>query len=204
MRPVRRLFVSIGAPLIVVLGLTVAWGVRQGSAMIRQLEAWGDSLEHSSGPVELRVAGVPIISTMYVDGEKVGKFDRIVILRQERGKVDSLRIVVDVSDPGDLARLSECNLQADPEALDHGGPLDGWKRIMHCTSDTDGLVPFGSVVFGGSGRATTLLLERGLVPCDAGGAKGDCLDMSELGRDMQQLRDEIRRDVRRNVRVRVR
>ena len=75
MRPVRRLFVSIGAPLILVLGVGVAWGVRKGSTMVREIERWSESLENTADPVELRVSGFPIISTMYLDGAKIGKLD---------------------------------------------------------------------------------------------------------------------------------
>jgi len=195
MRPVRRLLVTVGAPLILVIGVASAVGIRKGSALINQLEAWGDSLEHSSGPVELRVGSVPIISNFYVDGDRVGKFDRIVVLRHEPGGVDSLRIVVEVPNAGHLARLSECNFQVDPAALEDNFP-EGLKHVMRCVSESEGLVPFGSVVFEGTDRATTLLLEPELVPCASSGNHDDCLDMRELRRDMEHLREEIRRDVR--------
>ena len=199
MKPVRRLFVFIGAPLILVVGVASAIGIRKGAALINQLEMWGDSLEHSSGPVELAVGSIPIISNLYVDGDRVGKYDRIVVLRHEPGGVDSLRIVVDVPNSGHLAHLSECNLQADPEALEGEFP-DGLKHFMRCVSEADGLVPFGSVVFGGTERSTTLLIEPGLVPCGSAGGRNNCLDERELRRDMERLREEIRRDVRRKVR----
>lgn len=196
---VRRLFVTVAAPLILVVGMAGAAGIRKGSALINQLEVWGDSLEHSSGPVELRVGSVPIISNLYVDGDRVGKYERIVVLRHEPGGVDSLRIVVEVPNSRHLAHLSECKLQADPEALEGDFP-EGLKHMMRCVSEADGLVPFGSVVFGGTERATTLLVEPELVPCESGSSRGDCLDRDELRRDMRRLRDEIRRDVRKKVR----
>ncbi len=199
MRPVRRLLVTVGAPLILVVGVAGAMGVRKGSALINQVEAWGDSLEHSSGPVEIRVGSVPVISNLYVDGDKVGKFEKIVVLRHEPGGVDSLRVVVEVPNSGHLAHLSECNLQADPEALEDDFP-DGLKNVMHCVSEADGLVPFGSVVFRGTGRATTLLVDPELVPCGSSGNHMDCRDMREFRNDMRHLREEIRRDVRENTR----
>ena len=199
MRPVRKLLVTVGAPLILVVGVASAVGIRKGSALINQIEAWGDSLEHSSGPVELRVGLVPIISNLYVDGDRVGKFDRIVVLRHEPGGVDSLRIVVEVPNSGHLAHLSECNLQVDPEALEGKFP-EGLKHVMHCVSDPEGLVPFGSVVFAGTGRATTLLVEPRLVPCESAGSDRDCMDMRDLREDMERLREEIRRDVRKSTR----
>jgi hypothetical protein len=199
MKPVRRLLVTIGAPLILVVGVASAVGIRKGSALIDRIEAWGDSLEHSSGPVELTVGSVPLISNLYVDGDRVGKYDRIIVLRNEPGAVDSLRIVVEVPNSGHLAHLSECNLQADPEALEGDFP-EGLKHVMRCVSEADGLVPFGSVVFDGTERTTTLLVEPELVPCGSASGHGDCLDRDELRRDMERLRDEIRRDVRKKVR----
>ena len=199
MKPVRRLLVTVGAPLILVVGVASAIGIRKGSELINHVEAWGDSLEHSSGPVELRVGMVPIISNLYVDGDRVGKFNRIVVLRHEPGGVDSLRIVVDVPNSGHLAHLSECNLQADPESLEGDFP-EGLKHVMRCVSEVDGLVPFGSVVFEGTDRTTTLLVEPGLVPCANTGGTGDCMDMRELRRDMEHLREEIRQDIRKNTR----
>jgi hypothetical protein len=204
MKPVRRLLVTVGAPLILVVGVASAVGIRKGSDLINQVEAWGDSLEHSSGPVELRVGMVPLISNLYVDGDRVGKFDRIIVLRHAPGGVDSLRVVVDVPNSEHLAHLSECNLQADPESLEGDFP-EGLKHVMRCVSEVDGLVPFGSVVFEGTDRTTTLLVEPELVPCGNSGSGGDCMDMRELRRDMEHLRDELRHDIRKNARkVRVR
>jgi len=196
--------VTVGAPLILVIGVASAVGIRKGSELINQIEAWGDSLENSDVPVELSVGSVPIISNLYVDGEKVGKYDRIVVLRHERGGVDSLRIVVEVPDAGHLAHLSECGFQADPDALEGDFP-EGLKHVMHCVSDSDGLVQFGSVVFEGTDRTTTLFVEPDLVPCGSAGDDTGCLDKVELRQDMERLREEIRRDVRRTTsKIRVR
>lgn len=199
MIPIRRILVTVGAPLILVVGVASAVGIRKGSALIDQIEAWGDSLEHSSNPVELRIGSVPIISNLYVDGKRVGKYDRIVVLRQEPGGIDSLRIVVDVPNSGHLAHLSECSFQADPEALDRAFP-EGLKHVMRCVFEPEGLVPFGSVVFRGTDRATNLVVEPDLVPCQASDSRTDCLDRRELRRDMERLREEIRRDVRASTR----
>jgi hypothetical protein len=198
----RRLFVSVGAPLILVVGLGGIWVYRQGSDLIHQIENWGDQLEHSSEPVELNVAGFPIISTMYIDGTKVGKLDRVVVMRQAPGDVDSLRLVVSVEDAANMKHMKECNLQMDPNALEDTFPLEGWKHIMHCASDTDGLVPFGTVVFEGGDHELTLLMDQHDLPCRH--MSKSCDDMTELRTDVRRLRDEIRTEVRKNVRVRVR
>lgn len=204
MKPVRRLFISIGAPLILVVGLGAVWAYRQGSNLVRQIETWGHQLEHSSEPVVLKVSGFPIISSMYVDGDRVGKLDRIVVLRQKPGAVDSLRIVVSAEDGERLKQVSECHLQLDPEALENTFPTDGWKHIMHCVSDTEGLVPFGTVVFEDVGRKVTLLLDRRDLPCDHMSDSKACDNARDYTVEVQKLRDEIRTEVRRNVRIRVR
>jgi hypothetical protein len=197
----RRLFVSVGAPLILVVGLGGVWVYRQGSDLVHQIETWGDQLEHSSEPVELNVAGFPIISTMYVDGTKVGKLDRVIVMRQAPGDVDSLRIVVTVEDAAHMKQMEQCKLQMDPDALEDTFPLEGWKHIMHCASDEEGLVPFGTVVFEGADHELTLLLDKRDLPC--GHMSKSCGEMTELRADMRRLRDEIRTEVRKNVRVRV-
>ncbi len=203
MSPIRRLMISIGAPLILVVGLGVAWGVRKGSAMIHELEAWGQEWEHSSQPVRLHVADFPVISTLYVDGDKVGKFEDIVIMREEPRKVDSLRIVVSVPDVAKAAQLSDCQLMIDPQALENTFPLEGWKRVMNCVTDSEGLVRFGSMVLDGLDKELTLMLERHNLPCDHMSDTAACGDLDQLRDDMVRLREEIKRDVRKRVRVRM-
>jgi hypothetical protein len=202
MKPMRRLMVSIGAPLILIVGLGVAWGVRKGSAMVHQLEDWGQAWDHSSEPVDMHVADFPIISTMYVDGEKVGRLENIVLLRQAPRELDSVRIVVSVPQESDAFQLNECQLKLDPGALEDTFPLEGWKHLMSCVSDTEGLVQFGSVVFSGLDRELNLLLERDDLPCDHMHDAGRCGDLDDLRAEMQRLGEEIKRDVRRSVRVR--
>ena len=204
MKPVRRLFVSIGAPLILIVGLGAVWAYRQGADLVQQIETWGNELEHSSEPVVLQVSGFPIISTMYVDGDRIGKLDRIVVLRHAPGDIDSLRIVVNVDDAAQLKHVSECNLHLDPDAMDNTFPLDGWKRLMSCVSETDGLVPFGSVVFEGSGHEVQLLLDEHDLPCDHMSHAELCDNKRDLRVEMRRLRDEIRIEVKKGVRARSR
>ncbi len=202
MRPIRRLMISIGAPLILVVGLGVAWGVRKGSAMVHELETWGQEWEHSSEPVRLHVADFPVISTLYVDGDKVGKFEDVVIMRREPRKVDSLRIVVSVPDAAKAAQLSDCQLVIDPQALEGTFPLEGWKQVMNCVTDTAGLVRFGSVVLDGLDEELTLMLEQHNLPCDHMSDTKACGDLDQLREDMMRLGEQIKRDVRQRVRVR--
>ncbi|MGD8726967.1 MAG: hypothetical protein PVH40_04930, partial [Gemmatimonadales bacterium] len=96
----RRLIVAIGAPLVVVLGLGIVWGVRNAAVLKAQIEAWADSLEHSPNPVTMELSFLPA----YVDGDKVGKINAIVVQRHEPATVDSVRIEIGTSDDfhGDL------------------------------------------------------------------------------------------------------
>jgi hypothetical protein len=194
--------VSIGAPLILVLGLAAVWGVRKGAAMINEIEEWEHAWEHSSKPVEMHVAEFPIISTMYVDGEKIGKLENIVVMRQAPRQVDSLRLVVRVPEHDRVAHLADCQLKLDPEALEDSFPLEGWKQMMNCVSDTEGLVEFGTVVFADMDRELSLLLEREHLPCGHMHDSELCGDLEELRSEMRRLGEEIKRDVRRAVRVR--
>jgi len=204
MKPVRRLFVSIGAPLILLVGLGAVWAYRQGSNLVRQIETWSNELEHSSEPVVLQLSGFPIISTMYVDGDRVGKLDRIVVLRQAAGDVDSLRIVVNAAEGQHLEHMSECQLQLDPEALEDTFPTEGWKHIMHCVTDTEGLVPFGTVLFEDTGRELTLLLDQHDLPCKHMSHSKACDNARDYRVEMRRLGDEIRTEVRKSVRIRTR
>ena len=202
MKSVRRLMEGIGAPLILVVGLGVAWGVRKGSAMVHQLEDWGNEWEHSSEPVDMRVAEFPIISNMYVDGEKVGKLENIVLLRQAPRGLDSVRMVVSIPQLEHMEHLSDCELKLDPGALEDTFPLEGWKKMMNCVSDTEGLVRFGSVVLAGMDHELNLLLEREHLPCDHMSDSGLCGDLQDLRIEMRRLGEEIKREVKHSVRVR--
>jgi len=195
--------VSIGAPLILVVGLGVAWGVRKGQAMVHQLEDWGNEWEHSAEPVDLHVANFPIISSMYVDGERLGKLENIVLLRQAPGELDSVRLVVSAPNSDLLLHLNDCKLKVDPEAMEGAFPPDGWKQMIRCVSDTEGLVPFGTMVLSNLDRELGLLLAREHLPCDRMHGSSACEDLSQLRDEMRQLKEQIRQDVRQKVRVRV-
>ena len=201
MRPVRRLFVSIGAPLILMLGVGVAWGVRKGSTVVREIERWSESLEHTADPVELRVSGFPIISTMYLDGAKIGKLDRIVMLRERVGDVDSVQVIAHVDDRH-LARVSQCNFAFNPEAMQDVFPTEGWKRVLQCESDVSHLTPFGTVLFEGSDLSAPLYVERSSADCSdelstiietsVNAAMASVVEVSEaLGSDVHATVDEV-------------
>ncbi len=207
---IRRLLVAVGAPLILVVGLGVAWGVRKGSAMIHMIDAWSDSLQHSSQPVTMNVNGVPVVSKLHVDGRRVGTLSQVVVLRDVPGAVDSVRLVVDVPDEATIMAFDDCQLYLDPDVFDTiEGPevLSVLKRVMTCDNHTENLVPFGSMVFSGFDRDAPVFIQRRHHPCESWDASGACIEVkhqldAEL-HHLRDLRDEIRREVRQNVRVHV-
>lgn len=188
--------------------------------MVKQIEAWSESLENTADPVELRISGFPIVSTMYLDGERIGKFERVVVLRESPGDVDSLHVIARVDDRH-LARLKECNFSFDPDALKGAFPTEGWKRVLRCEANVSGLTPFGTVIFEGSGQESPLYVERWSSDCGdvsaavSGGGVApnvtvsvDCVrsHREQVRTEVRRLRDQIRRDVRkrgRTIRVRV-
>lgn len=159
-----RVLILVTAPIILVAGLGIFWGVRKGSGIVRQVEEWADDLEHSSRPVEIRVAGLPIVSNMYLDGRRVGKLESVLVLRDRPGDIDSVRIVARI-EPRYLDGLQECNIEISPEEMEDEFPTEGWKSIMECVSDTSGLAPFGTVIVEGSGHRLPIFLAREHMPC---------------------------------------
>jgi hypothetical protein len=216
----RRLVVAVGAPLVVVVGLGVVWGVRNAGKLKAQIEAWADSLEHSPNPVTMHLGFVPA----YIEGDKVGKLDAVVIERHKPGTVDSIRIELASVDEADLEKLSECSIHLDPDAFDRRGPVGGVKHAMQCISDTSGLVRFGSVGVVGADQELGLFLAKEDLPCEhmpgvaevavvagsgeatsvtvaSGSAGTACTEFSD---QIHRLRTEVREEVRLHVRSKVR
>jgi hypothetical protein len=194
----RRLIVAIGAPLVVVLGLGIVWGVRNAAVLKAQIEAWADSLEHSSNPVTLDLSFLP----MYIEGDRVGKLDAVVVQRHEPGTVDSIRIAIAGNHKVDMSQFADCQLHLDPDAFDREGPM-GFKRALTCVSDTSEMVRFGSVVFEDQGRELPLYLNGDDLPCEhmSPDAAVECTQVKE---EIRRLRDEIRQEIRLNIRRDVR
>lgn len=210
MSTTKRVFVAVGAPLVLAVGLAVVWGVRGAIRLKAQIEAVADSLQHSPDPVHIRVPIVPV----YLDGAHIGRLDEVVVQRHEAATVDSLRLVIGTGDRADLAKLAACRVHLDPDAFDRNGPL-GVRDALTCADDTSDLVRFGTVRFVGDGTAETsaLYLSRSDLPCShmSNPATGGCTEIGpEIDQLRQRLRDqadrlrfEIRNSVRQNVKVTV-
>lgn len=208
MSTTRRVLVAVGAPLVLVLGLGTLWGWRNASALKAQIEAWADSLEHSSNPVTMELSFLP----MYVEGDKIGKLQAVVVQRERPATVDSLTLVIDLSDEADPGKLASCNFHLDPDAIDRAGPM-GYKEAIHCLSDPGDLVRFGSVEFAGTDYHSGLYLDMKDLPCDhmSHSDQGPCVEIvdeiqrikAEIRNEVRNIRMEIRNDVRQNARVRI-
>lgn len=199
MSTTRKMVILLGAPLVVVAGLGIYLAVEKGSALVQTVEGWARELEHSPTPVAMQVGGLPVISQMHVDGERIGRLQTVVVLRDQPGAVDSLLLVVS-ADPGvSLGRFASCRLLMDPHALEGAWPLEGIKHVLRCTTDTTGLVPFGRVVFPAAGNDAELYIEKGDLPCDnmSDPTVEPCTDIRIK---MRRLRDELRREIRTEVR----
>ncbi len=201
MTATRRILVLLGAPLIVVVGLAGAWGVRNGAEMVSQIEAWAYALEHSAEPVVMHLPFVPV----YVDGTRMGRLSAVVVQRNAPGAVDSLHIRVTGAN---RAPADGCRLRLDVDAFDADGPF-AIKRLMRCAPDTTGLVPFGTVRFVEANEIRPLFLAAEHLPCDhVSHASAACIELaSEIRAIQHQVQDEVRfelRNLRREIRAEVR
>lgn len=198
MSTTRKMVIIFGAPLVLVTGLGIYWGVGKGSALVERVEAWAHELEHSPSPVAMEVGGLPVISQLHVDGQRIGRLETVVVLREEPGAVDSLLLVVSGNPEVPLDRYAGCRFQMDPHAIEGTWPLEGIKHVVRCTADTSDLVPFGRLVFLHAGHDAGLYIEKGDLPCDRVGdpAVEACTDIRVK---MRRLRDEIRREIRTEV-----
>jgi len=98
--------IAVGALVVFIAGLGAFQLVRGG----RHVTAYGrdviDSVKHGSGPVAVRLPFVPV----FVDGERLGTLDSVVLLRHERDSIEGLRVVMQPGDRGAGDRLASCTI----------------------------------------------------------------------------------------------
>jgi hypothetical protein len=193
------LVILLGAPLVLLGGIGIFLGVEKGSAMVEQVEGWARELEHSADPVAMAVGAVPVISHMHVDGARIGTLESVVVLRDQPGAVDSVRLVVSLDPSVSMERYADCEFLVDPDALDGSWPLEGIKHVVHCGSDTAGFARFGTIVFAGSEAEAALYLEEDHLPCEHM-SNPDAEVCDDIRFKMRRLRDEIRTEIRKEVR----
>lgn len=187
----KRLFTMIAAPAVVIVGLGIVWGYRNGLAFKQQIEAWADSLEHGSSPVEMHLPFVPV----YLDGAKLGGLQSVVVQRAVPGAVDSLRIVVANARSGAREALQACHVRFDPNAFDRDGPM-GLKHALTCAGDTNGLVRFGSVALGADATSLPLYLASEDVPCSHLSSPDAAQACTDVRQEVRRIRDQVRQEIR--------
>ncbi len=196
MSTTRKVIILFGAPLVLVAGLGIFWGVDKGSALVGQVEGWTRELERSPQDVAMAVGGLPVISHMHVDGARIGRLDSVVVLRERPGALDSLRLVVALDASAHADRYADCRFLLDPSALEGSWPLEGIKHVVHCGIDTAGFARFGTVVFSGTGVETALYLEESKLPCDRM-TDPNLPACDDIRVKMRRLKEEIRKEIRR-------
>lgn len=192
-----------GALAVFVVGYGVISLVRSQSSRVR------DTL-NSSSDINVPLALLPFV----LDGQRIGTFRGLRILRSDPRTVREVRIRVRVDATTDLAALADCRLTTQtPGAFN---PEDG----LRCVGDADsGLISFGTVrleVRGGSRQVTLPLLLDSMAVRDLAGRHGE--EAAALGRleaeaaraqaeeaklQARQLGDSIRAAVESTVRRQV-
>ncbi|HWP38418.1 MAG TPA: hypothetical protein VNL18_12780 [Gemmatimonadales bacterium] len=212
MTGIRKLWVRVAAPVILLGGIGAVTGARRAHEMKEYLATFADSLKHGAGPLELKVKFVPF----YVDGQRLGFVDAIHIERHAAGTVDSVRMEVSPRAHVALADMAnECHL-----LLTSFDP-DDFKHALSCEPEAGDNVRFGSVSVREGNAAIPLYLSpmdhvcapwnRTREACDAARAATGPRIEAELARaraevhraraDVQQrIREQVRRDVRAQAR----
>ncbi|HXV85651.1 MAG TPA: hypothetical protein VD793_03075 [Gemmatimonadales bacterium] len=199
MTGMRKLWVRVAAPAILLGGVGIMTGATRAREMKTYLRTFADSMKHGSGPVELAVRFVPF----YVEGERLGFVNRLVIARHEAGTVDSVRVMVSPRSNARVARATDCHLRL--VSFDPGD----FKHALVCESEAADLVRFGSVDLGLGASAVPLYLDQVDHTCAPWRADRDaCRSLRESVRvnvrnEMHHARAEARR-IRNEVRARVR
>ncbi len=196
----KRPWGVVAAPFILVFGLAGFWGVQAALGMKETVEDWAYQLEHSSEPVAMVMPNLPLFPPLYVNNQRIGRIEEIVVDRTQPRGIDSLQVVATVGDEY-VGRLRDCTLRLRIASADPGS----LKRALRCTRDTEGLVSFGHLQVAGSDLSVPILVRVGDLPCSSDEVQmGPCGIMTEQLRvELHQLRNELRREAR-QIRVELR
>lgn len=185
--------IVIGALVVFVAGLATFQLARGGRRVADYGRLVVDSIRYGSGPVSVRIPFVPI----YVDGDRVGTLDSVVLLRA-RDSVEGIQVVVRPGDAAARERLAACTIEL--TSLEH---FD-LKHALHCAGDTTGLAPFGLVVADDKGHPLFVRQERlAELGLHQGRLDRFSVDLDSLTRQLdslaQHIEEQVRRDVERSV-----
>jgi hypothetical protein len=188
----RSFFIRFGAPLVLIVGIGAIVLGRRAIQLKHSLQEWGDSLSKGSGPVAM---GIPFVPA-YLDGMKIGSLDSVQLQRHEPHTVDSLRLVVALSDAPAASQARRCAVEL--VSFDPGD----FKHALACVADTAGLVPFGRVSFT-DGGGVPLYVPRDELACAPWTDRSDATCVRhrvqiQVRRDMEKMRRQMR-DQMRNI-----
>ncbi len=205
----KRPWGVIAGPIIFFGGLAIFLGVQKAEGIKKQVENWGQQLEHSAQPV---VMDLPVYVPLLVGGNWLGQLKTIVVQRDRPGGVDSLRLVARISDYDDLKRLDGCTLRLQIST----GSLEALTHALRCVPETKGLVSFGYLNVENTNVRVPVLVQVDDLPCNEhrihlgpcqqfhGNLQVEMRDLAEeLHGSTRELRAEARR-IRRAVRVELR
>jgi hypothetical protein len=200
--------------LKIVLGALAIFGVGYGAVRLvrAQVHRVRSTIE-STDPVSIPLAFLPFA----VDGQTMGTFRGVTLLRSDPKTVSEIRLRVKLADSIAAARLVNCRVTT----MNATGfsPDEGFRCLDPEAADS-GLVPFGSVTLQLAGRADVtlpLLLDPAVV-ADLSGAGGVGEAAGEFGRheaeaaraqadrieaDAKARADSIRSAIQRKVRTEV-
>lgn len=182
--------IAVGALVVFIAGLATFQIVRGGRRVTEYGRDVIDSIKHGSGPVAVRLPFVPI----FVDGQRLGTLDSVVLLRHERDSIEGLRVVVRPGDGGARERLAGCTIEITSlEHFDLG-------RALSCAGDTMGLAPFGTVIADHKGHP--LFIRESELASEAWTRmrmEALSLNIDSLTAHLDSLAHRIEADVRRSV-----
>lgn len=107
--------IVLGACIVFALGMAIRAVFRAAKTRVR-------AVARSSDPISIPLAFVPF----RLEGERLGTFDRAVLIRKSPKQVTSIRLAVKLTDSAATARLSGCDLLArlTPGRRSHGVEFD--------------------------------------------------------------------------------
>jgi hypothetical protein len=189
--------IAFGALVVFVAGLATFQLARGGRRVADYGRQVVDSIRYGSGSVAVRIPFVPI----YVDGDRVGTLDSVVLLRHDRDSIEGIRVVVQPGDGSARERLAACTIEL--TSLEH---FD-LKHALHCAGDTTGLAPFGMLVADREGHPLFVREDRlAAMGLSRTRIEGLSIDIDSLTRQLdslaQHIEEQVRRDVEQAVKVR--
>jgi hypothetical protein len=152
--------IALGALGIFAVGMIAVTLVRRGLARV-------NDVVEGSGPISIPLAIIPF----QLNGNKLGKLQRLVLYRETPKKVSSVQLEVKLDDALLARGLEGCRLAANLDSEERHGPgihvrTGGWnKGTFWCSKEgaDSGLVEFGHAVFRPGEVTVPLLLPQDLV-----------------------------------------